>query len=264
MTLNFDLKKPWTDLAESKPNIKYLILIGLLMIVLGVIDLALKTKTFSSIGNIILGGYFILMINNIIHDKKPILEDLSNSSGSERNLFFIILKIFGIGIVYGLAMITIGIILFLIFLKGLMLDMRISVIALIVFLLPLLILLSLSNLLFAENLKFSDAFNIKKAVKSFSIAWKEYLIAFILNILLVVLAILLLIIIAIPLGIIVALVFKLMTFIPDIILISKFVGGIFGIVIGELGAIIISYWYLNILAQAYKYSLTKMNITVNE
>lgn len=263
MTLHFDLKKPWTDLVESKENLKYLLGIGILLIVLGIIDIVLKVKIFSSIGNLILGGYFVLMINNIIHDKKPILENLGTPVGEERNLALIILKTLGIGIVYGFGLVILGVILFFLFLKVVLLSMPLAITALIICLMPLLVLISLCNLLFAENLKFSDAFNLKKAAISFGIAWKEYLLAFILNILFLIVAIILLVLVAIPLGFIIALLFKSLTLVPNSNEIAKLFGGMFGATIGQIGAIIISYWYLNIVTQAYKYSLSKMNITEN-
>ncbi|MDD3722648.1 MAG: hypothetical protein PHW92_09200 [Lutibacter sp.] len=159
MEINFGPKKVWNDLVESKESLKYLLSIGLVLIVLSIVDVVLKVKIFSSIGSLILGSYFVLMINNIIHDKKPVLEDFSNSKGEERKLSSIVLKCIGIGVVYGFAIFAIGIISFLIFAKVLMLNIPLSISLLIMLLLPLIVLVFFSNLLFAENLNFGDAFN---------------------------------------------------------------------------------------------------------
>lgn len=39
---------------------------------------------------------------------------------------------------------------------------------------------------------------------------------------------------------------------------SKLIAGILGSAFGQVGVIMISYWYLNASAQVYKYTLTKM------
>lgn len=259
MEIDFSPKKVWNDLAESKESLKYLVTIGIVLIILGIVDVFLKVKIFSAIGSLILGGYFILMVNNIIHDRKQILEDLGHSEDENRSLGLIILKTIGIGIVYGFALIIAGVILFLLFSKILMLNLTQSIIALIIFLLPLIILVSFSNLLFAENLRFGDAFNLRKAINSFKIAWGKYLTIFFLNILLAVLVIIILMLLAFPIGIMITLLLKSY---PSLIItkeVSRLSGGIVGSTIGQLGGVIISYWYMNAVAQVYKYSLTKMN-----
>lgn len=259
MEINFGPKKVWNDLVESKESLKYFLSIGLLLIVLSIVDVVLKVKIFSSIGSLILGSYFVLMINNIIHDKKPVLENLTNSKGEERKLSSVILKTIGIGIVYGLAIFIIGLISFLIFAKVLMLNIALSISLLITLLLPLVVLVFFSNLLFAENLNFGDAFNIKKAVESFKIAWGKYLTIFCINILLSILFFILLMVILVPISM--SIIFMLKSYPAFVITneISKSIAGILGSAFGQVGVIIISYWYLNASAQVYKYSLTKMS-----
>lgn len=263
MEINFGPKKVWNDLVESKESLKYLLSIGLVLIVLSIVDILLKVKIFSSVGSLILGSYFVLMINNIIHDKKPILEDFSNSKGEERTLGSIILKTIGIGFVYSIAICAIGIISFLIFAKVLMLNITLSISLLVILLLPSVILLFFSNLLFAENLRFADAFNIKKAVASFKIAWGKYLTIFCINILLAILLFIILMVVLVPVSMSIMLLLKNY---PALVItkeIAKLISGILGSVFGQIGVIFISYWYLNAAAQVYKYSLSKMNITEN-
>lgn len=259
MEINFGPKKVWNDLVESKESLKYLFWIGMLLVFLSIIDTVFKVKVFASAGSLILGSYFVLMINNIIHDKKPVLEDLSKSEGEERKFGSIILKCIGIGIVYGIAVFAIGIILFLILTKALMLNIPLSITLLIILLLPLIVLIFFSNLLFAENLKFKDAFNIKKAFNAFKVAWSKYLIIFVLNILLAVVLFILLMIILVPIS--ASIIFMLKSY-PAFFVTKetgRLISGILGGVFGQVGAILISYWYLNAAAQVYRYSLSKMN-----
>lgn len=263
MEINFGVKKVWNDLVESKESLKYLLSIGLLLIVLSIIDTVLKVKIFSSIGSLILGSYFVLMINNIIHDKKPILEDLGSSKGEERKLGLVILKTIGIGIVYGLSIGIIGGILFFIFSKLLMLNIAQTITILVILLLPLIVLLYFANLMFAENLRFDDAFNIKKAIASFKIAWGKYLTIFGINIVLAILLFVILMVILAPISM--SLIFMLKSY-PIVSLsreTGRLISGILGSVFGQVGAVLISYWYMNAAAQVYKYSLSKMNITEN-
>lgn len=261
MEINFGPKKVWNDLKESKESLKYLLYIGLLLIVLCIVDVVVKAKIFSSISSLILGSYFVLMINNIIHDKKPILEDFSASKEEKRKFSSIILKSIGIGVVYGLAIFMIGLISFFIFSKALMLNMTLSITLLIILLLPLIILMFLSNFLFAENLNFGDAFNIKRAFESFKIAWGEYLTVFGINILLAILLFILLMVILVPVSM--SMIFLLKSY-PAFVVTKEtanLISGILGAVFGQIGVIIITYWYSNAAAQVYKYSITKMNIT---
>lgn len=263
MEINFGPKKVWRDLIESKENLKYLVGIGILLIVLSLVDVIFKVKIFSSLGSLVLYGYLALMANNIIQDKTPILENIGNNNDEKRNLFLVILKGIGIGIVYGLALVVVGIILFLIFSKVLMLNIVQSSIMSLIFLLPMLIIVSMSNLLFAENLNFGDAFNIKRAVESFKFAWGKYLTVWVINILLMFLLFGLLMIIIIPIA--VSLIFMLKNY-PVLALTKeteRLIGGILGSVFGQIVALLISYWYMNAVAQVYKYSLSKMEITEN-
>lgn len=263
MEINFGPKKVWNDLIESKESLKYFLWIGILTVVLSIVDVVLKAKIFSSIGSLILGSYFVLMSNNIIHDQKPILEDISKPKGEERKLSSIILKYIGIGIVYGLAILLIGIISFLIFTKLLTLNITISISLLAILLLPLVVLVFFSNLLFAENLNFRDAFNIKKAVESFKIAWSKYLTIWGINILLVILFFILLMVILFPIATSSILLLRNYPIFAITKETGRLIGGILGSAFGQVGAIIITYWYMNAAAQVYKYSLSKMNITEN-
>lgn len=261
MEVNFGIKKTWNDLIESKGRLNSFIGIGVLLIILSIVDTILKTKVFSSVGNLLLNGYFILMMNNIINNRTPILEDLGTAENDGRNLFLVILKGIGIGIIYGLGLLAIGVMLFLFLSKIFILNTIQSVITAGILLIPFIVLISLCNLLFAENLKFGDAFNIMKAVASFKIAWKKYIAVFCINFVVAILAFLLMFLVILAFGVTITLVLKNY---PAVVLTreaSRMAGGIFGSLLGEFIAIIISYWYLNAVAQIYRYSLAEMNIT---
>lgn len=261
MEINFGPKKVWNDLVESRENLKYLLSIILLVIIFNIVDVILKTRCFSNVGGVILGSYFVLMINNIIHDKKPILEKLGDFRGRERSLLMIIFKTFCIGLVYGITIGIIGVMLFFIFSKLLMLKLAATITISIILLIPLIILLFFSNLLFAENLKFSDAFNIKKSIASFKIAWSKYVSLFLINILLFIVLFVILMVVLVPL--VMSVIYILKDY-PALVITKetiKFTSGIIVTPLGAAGGAIIAYWYLNASAQVYKYSLTKMNIT---
>lgn len=152
MEINFGIKKVWKDLAESKEGLKYFCWISALFVLASVFDVIIKVKIFSTIINMVLGSYFVLMINNIIHDRKPVLEDLGVKSDEDRNLFLIILQVLGIGIVYGIGLLIIGAVIFAILAGLFKLNVVTSAIIMIILLLPFLIIISFCNLLFAENL----------------------------------------------------------------------------------------------------------------
>lgn len=259
MTLNFGLKKTWNDLIESKQRLNYLIGFGVLVVVLSLVDVFLKVKIFSSIGNLILGSYYILMMNNIINNRIPILEDLGNVESKERHLTAVVLKNIGIGLVYSFILVLIGVILFMV-LKSFMLTQAQVLISLFLLFIPVFLLFPFINLLFAENLAFKDAFNIKRAIKSFIFAWKQYLAVYGIYLLAAILAFAVLFGILVPLSI--SIVFLLKSF-PALVITretGRLIGGIIGTVGGEILSIFLSYWYMNVMAQVYRYSLLKMNL----
>lgn len=258
MEINFSPAKIWNDLVESKERLKYLYQIIAILMVLNIFDAILHVKIFGSIGNLFLYAYFTLMANNIIQDRKPILEDLGKSGDDKRNIFLVTLKGIGISLVYGIGLAVLILILFLTFSKVLMLNKMQLITLSIILLLPFMILMSIINLLFAETLNFGDAFNIKKALESFKLAWGKYLAIFGINILLVIVLFVLLMLILMPIGI--SLVLALKSY-PAIALtkeLGALIGRILGSIFGTIGAVIIQTWYMNASAQVYKYSLTKM------
>lgn len=259
MEINFGIKKVWKDLIESKECWKYLYWLSGIIILADIFTAITKVSIFYSLAGSILGSYYILMTNNIIHDKKPILENLGAQTNEDRNLFLVFLQVLGIGIVYGVALVILGLILFALFAGALKLDAVTSAILMIIMLLPLLILISFCNLLFAENLSFGDAFNLKKAYASFKYGWTKYLTVFSLYILICIALIVLLFLIAFP---ILLLIIGLLHYYPAITVSKEgyeLIGRILGIFITIPFAIILPYWYHNATAQIYKYTILKMN-----
>lgn len=259
MEINYGAKKVYNDLIESKENLKYFYGISIVVVVFSAIEVIFKAKILSWVTMLLLNGYFALLMNNIIKDKKPVLENLSSAKG-DRNLFIIILKRIGIDIIYGLVLLLFGVPLFFVLTNLLKINAVNAGIILVILLLPLLILISFYSLLFAENLKFADAFNIGRAVESIKKAWKKYLLLILVYIVLMLALIAVLVAISIPFSLLLFLGIKginipLGTMKLAIDVISSVAGGVFGIAIG--------YWYANAVAQVYKYSLEKTETTEN-
>lgn len=264
MEIDFGVKKVWNDLVESKESLKSLYWLTFLMILTSVFDTVLKVNIFYSIVSMVLGAYFVLMVNNIIHDQKPVLENLSAQKGEGRNIVLVTLQLFGIGIVYGIALGIIGVSLYLIMTKLLMMNAFLALFLLIILLLPVLVLMSFCNLLFAERLEFGDAFNLKRAANSFKIGWKQYLAVFAINIFLVIGIIATLVVIFVPIVLLISLALNDYNFvtvaknatskhIADMA--GKFIGALIAPVIG----VMISYWFHNATGQIYKYTISQMN-----
>lgn len=263
MEIDFGVKKVWNDLVESKESLRSLYWLTVMMIVTSVFDTVLKVNIFYSIVSLVLGAYFILMVNNIIHDQKPVLENLNAQKGEGRNIVLVTLQLFGIGIVYGIAIAIIGVSLYLIMTKLLMMNTLLVLFLLILLLIPISVLLSFCNLLFAERLEFGDAFNLKRAFNSFKIGWKQYLLVFAINVFLIIGIIATLVVIFVPIVLMISLALNNYHMSPDIKATSKQVADIAGKFLGAFIApvigVMISYWFHNATGQIYKYTISKMN-----
>lgn len=262
MEINYGAKKVWNDLVESKENLKYFYLISIFVIVLSFADVFFKAKIFSWAGMLLLGGYFALIMNNIINGTKPVLENLSSASG-DRNLFLIILKRIGIDIIYGIILLLFAIPLFILFevlFKFSKSDLWITFTLLLILLSPLLILISFNSLLFAENLKFAEAFNIKRAIESIKKAWGKYLTLFFVYIGVAITLVVCILAIFLILGLIMYFGLKGVTASPET---AKVIGDIMGSIVGGILGIAVGYWYTNAVSQIYKYSLKKNENTEN-
>ena len=258
MEINYSPKKVWNDLIDSKENIRHLIYIALICLVFDIIAESFNLKFLSGVSSMLLGSYFILMINNIIQDKQPILEDLGKNDKPERDLITIIFKVLGIGIIYGLPTGIAAAFLLFFLLKILSINVILASVILFIILIPMIILIGFSNLLFAENLKFKEAFNIKKSILCFKSAWKKYITVFLIYIMVILLVFCLLFVFLLPITFLLDMLLKLNTTANLTTETVKLTGNFLGIIFGTFGQFIVAYWYTNAIAQIYKYSLEKI------
>lgn len=262
MALNFDLKKTWSDLSIRKEDTKWLLLIILLTTALSIIDIFSNVKIFNLIGSLILSAYFILMMNNIVKGNEYPLSNIINSNDENRNLLLVAVRLLGLGVVYGLGIVLLIGLMFWIFVGLLKLSVIQGLIILMLILLPISPFLPIINMLYAENLNFSDAFNLKKGWKSIKVAYKEYLACFALYFLILIALIASVILVGVAVGTIIAIVCILLKMGNPMNIFhdpSKHVSDMISTIIGGVVGGFIAYFYSHIFAQAYKYSLTKID-----
>lgn len=258
MQLNFSLKKAWTDLFSNKKYVVELALLMLLMIVLELVAAFSSLKLLPILGYLIWTGYVVLMYNNIINNREPVLEDVfANAKG--RNIIASGLKLVGIGLVYGFGLGVFAGLATFILTKVLHFQGNIALLSVVLISLPLVVFMTLfGGLLFAENLKFSDGFNLKKGVGSFKNAWKEYLCAFGFLIIMYLLVCGAIVLIGLLFGTFVGLLIKSGIVIEKTVLHNCSMA--FGSVLGNVFGFPLGYFFSHIIAQCYKYSLTKINV----
>lgn len=261
MQLNFSLKKAWTDLFDDRKHTKELLLLWLLLIILYAVGEFTKLSLLPVIAYVLLGGYFVLMSNNIINGREPVLADILSDKTENRNIIAAGLKPIGIGFIYGLVFGIFWGLISLFFTKILMFSALKGFVTAVLISLPVLIIVSIFvTLLFSENLKFSDGFNLKRAFISFKYAWREYLVTLCFQLLMNIVAIIVLFIFCLFVGIIIGLITTIFKTAPALTTsLIKELGQLIGMVVGSLFGLLIGYFYSHLLAQSYKYSLTKMD-----
>lgn len=257
MQLNFSLKKAWDDLFCDKKYALELFSIILLLILLTIVSIFTPLKLLPILGYIIWSGYFVLMCNNIINDKQPALADIfSNTKG--RNIFATGLKIIGLSLIYGICFGLFWFITNLILAKIMLLPQKSVLLFIILISIPLVLFVALiEGLLLSENLKFSDGFNLKKGLSSFKYAWKDYLASVGFLILANFVSIFIIFFTALIFGTILGILIKSGMSL-DKTTISNY-SSVSGVIIGNLLGIPLGYFFNHILAQIYKYTLTKIN-----
>lgn len=266
MVLNFSLRRAWIDLTSDKKNIFGLLSMALLFIMFDFLNLVFKTKTSNMYCSILLGGYFALLANNIITNSEPVLENILSNTKKGKNIFSAGFKTFAINLIYSILLLLIGWGLFSLLYKSVIKTLVLAIIAAVLLILPLYIFVSVfGSLLFAENLRFRDGFKLKKAIISFKLAWKEYLISCGLYLTLLIATLVIVLAIACVINIIMnpnPAVF--MTHTPRIFLMTSLgtkSGILAGDILGSIGAVIAGYFSTHLSAQAYKYTISRMNIT---
>lgn len=268
MTLNFSLRKAWSDLTSNKKNLFGLLLMALLFIMFDFLDLVFKTKTSASYCGVLFSGYLALMANNIIINAEPVLGDILSSTKKGKNIFTAGFKTYGINLIYSLLLLLIGWGFFSLLYKSVIKTLILAILAAILLILPFYIFVSVfGSLLFAENLRFRDGFKLKRAMISFKLAWKEYLVSWGLYLILIIAILAIVAAIVCILNIIAsANPIDIMGHPSKMFVMTSLgsKGGNFsGTILGTIGAVIAGYFSTHLSAQAYKYSLTRMNITEN-
>lgn len=257
MHFNFSFNKAFSDLFDNKKYAFELFSLIILMIVLNIVAQFSQLKLLPILGYWVWLGYLFLMCNNVINGKEPVLADIfSNSKG--RNIFLIALKFFGLALVYGIFIGILWLILSMLFTNLFAMPKNNALILSILVSFPLFLFVSFfSLLLFSENLKFRDGFNLKKALLSFKCAWKDYLAVFVFLIIFYILCIVAVIPVFLVLGVLAGGMVKSGLHInySMISAISLILGTIWGNTFG----FVLGYFYHNILAQVYKYTLVKIN-----
>lgn len=257
MHFNFSFNKAFSDLFDNKKYAFELLYLIILMIVLNIVASFSQLKLLPTLGYLIWLGYLFLMCNNIINGKEPVLADIfSNSKG--RNIFIVALKFFGLALIYGLLLAVILLILSMLFMALLSVPKNKAIIFSVIVSFPFFLFVSyFSTFLYSENLKFRDGLNLKKALLSFKLAWKDYLAVFAFLIIFYILCIVAAMPIFLVLGVLAAFMMKssLHSNYSTISSISIVLGTIWGNSFG----FVLGYFYHNILAQIYKYTLVKIN-----
>lgn len=257
MELHFSLKKAWTDLFSNRKYVLELLSLMALMSVLMLVAQFSSLKLLPILGYVIWLGYLLLMCNNIINGKEPVLADIfSNLKG--RNIFAVPLKFMVLGLIYGMFLGILWIITFLIFNNFLSMSSNNALIFSILISIPLLFFISfLGVLLYSENLQIRDGFNLKKGWTSFKYAWKDYLATVGFGVVAYILCVLVMVPIIILFALFLGFLVKSGIQIPKTTI--SLCSNTLGIVLGNFIGFPLGYFYHHILAQAYKYSLTKMN-----
>lgn len=179
MQLNFSIKKAWTDLFSNKKYVYELFLLMLFFAIIEIIGKVLKIeKIVIWLPLIFFGGYLTLIANNIIKGSEPVLENIFSFKKNNRNLILVGLKSAVLTVSYLVIIFILGA-LSILFLNFIKISGNIAFIlyfSIIMFLMVFIFILG--SLLFSENLRIKDGFNIKRAIASFKLAWGAYILAF--------------------------------------------------------------------------------------
>ena len=245
MQLNFSLKKAWNDLfLKEQYIIQFLSMAALIVLCLLAGEL-FKMDGASSIPTFIIGAYFCLIRNNIINGSIPAMAEIFKDplkflrAGLGLTFLFV---------TYALTFFLIGISIFFIGANVLNLPaFSLTIFVLAITLSVFSLLFAFAKLLFSENLCLKDGFNLSKAMISFKRGTKEYLIIFGFYIILY--------------SVILTIIFCTNSFAYNPI--DRHVTiALPANTLAMLAIFMLDYFYNHLLAQTYKYSLLKIDVTV--
>ena len=178
MQLNFSLKKDWDDLFSTNKYIWQLLAVTVVFMIIELAGDIFQIKGPKFLATIILSGYTSLIAYNIINDKERVLENIFNIPETNKFILLVGLKAALIDAIYMIVPLVPA------FYLGVYFGFshfpkEASIITLLIIISPILFYITVfPTLVFAENLKFIDGFNFKKAFRALKLAWKDYLLGF--------------------------------------------------------------------------------------
>lgn len=262
MKLNFSLKRAWGELINQNGYIRDIVSIAVLIIVSGIVDYNIKVQIFAPILTFIYSAYLVLIANNIINDDELDSSKMLHNPDKKKNIISIGFNLIGIGIIYTIIALLIFVIIagnyvFLSHIKSVFWVVGFTILLVLITIALALFISTFPQLLFAEKLDFKNSLNIKKAIISMKFAWLEYLISWLI-------AGLIIISIACFGALLISFIFSLIHHIHwnmtiFSVLKKSHLTKLTGPIIGNVGNVFAIYFSTHLCAQAYKYSLTKMN-----
>lgn len=178
MILNFSLKRAWVDLFSSPKYVFQFLAVLVICTILNLIGDINPIKGPQFLSSIIILGYLALFSHNIIQSKEGVLDNIFNNRETNKFLLLVGLKGALLETIYApVILIPSFYLLLLFFLAHLSIGIIMPLSTII--LSPLFFyLIVFPSLLFSEKLKFIDGFNLKRAFKALKLAWKDYILCF--------------------------------------------------------------------------------------
>lgn len=179
MSLNFSLKQAWNDLFSKPKYIVELLIITAVCIILELLGTVYPIKGPRFLSSIVLGGYTCLIAYNIINSKEYVLENIFNNSDLSKFIFLVGLKAALIDAIYFVFLLLPPIFYLGIYFAFKHFPVELTTIIVMLILTPILFYVSIfPTIVFSQKLKFIDGFNFVKMFRTLKLAWKDYLVCF--------------------------------------------------------------------------------------
>ena len=196
--MSLDFKRAFTYLKENENWLFTFTIIAILTLITNVSVIAVHNVIAVMPITLFMGGFHILLINNLIHEKSPILQNFKSNIS---NLFMTGLKYWGVsfGFIGLFAILALGILMIhilIIFITSLLgiafiskesfssvmnAEVIIFTIVIVSFALYYSVVSLFMSLTFGEHLSFKKAFCIKKITGIIARDWVNYLLLFVLS-----------------------------------------------------------------------------------
>lgn len=179
MMLNFNLKRAWDDLLSRPKYVVQLLIVTAICMILELLGDISPVKGPKFLGTIIIAGYTSLLAYNIINSKEKVLENIFNNAETNKFILLAGLKLTLIEAIYFVLVFLPPMFYLIIGFAFSHIPKELSIFLILLILSPILFYLTIfPSITFAQNLKFSDGLNLKKAFKTLKSAWKDYLLCF--------------------------------------------------------------------------------------